>query len=64
MVKQEDFHVHTELVVSVTSSTGIPIDTIYTAKTVWGMLTEMGTNPGRFRGNRVLFIHTGLQVVV
>lgn len=49
----------TELVISVTSATGVPVDTTYTGKTVWGMVSEMATRPGRFRGNRVLFIHTG-----
>lgn len=48
-----------ELVISVTSATGVPVDTTYTGKTVWAMVSEMATSPGRFRGNRVLFIHTG-----
>lgn len=51
--------VSAELVVSVTSATGVPVDTTYTGKAVWGMVTEMATSPGRFRGSRVLFIHTG-----
>lgn len=48
-----------EMVISVTSATGVPVDTTYTGKTVWAMVSEMATSPGRFRGNRVLFIHTG-----
>ena len=49
-----------ELVISVASETGVTVDTIYTGKTVWGMTNEMRSHPQRFRGNRVLFIHTGM----
>ena len=52
-----------ELVLSVIRETGVTVDVIYTGKTVWGMLSEMRTNPGRFRGNRILFIHTGMIIV-
>ena len=45
---------------SVASETGVILDTIYTGKAVLGMLSEMRVNPDRFRGNRILFINTGL----
>ena len=51
-----------ELVVSVASESGVILDTNYTGKAVLGMLSEMRVNPRRFRGNRVLFINTGVCV--
>ena len=51
-----------ELVIAVMSETGIAVDTTFTAKAVLGMLCEMKTRPDRFRGNRILFIHTGLDL--
>ena len=42
--------------------TGISLDPVYTLKGVRGMLGEMTTNPARFQGKRVLFIHTGKGV--
>ena len=50
------------MVISVVSETGIVVDTTYTAKAVLGMMCEMNTRPGHFRGNRILFIHTGLDL--
>ena len=46
------------------SATGIVLDHVYTVKTVIGMLTEMKTNPSRFKGRRILYIHTGVCVCV
>ena len=45
--------------ISVASETGVILDTLYTGKTMLGMLSEMRVNPHRFRGNRILFINTG-----
>ena len=39
--------------------TGIMCDPVYTGKAVNGLLNELKTNPQRFKGNRILFIHTG-----
>ena len=47
------------MVVDVSSATGVMLDPVYTVKTVHGMLSEMRNNPSRFRGRRVLYIHTG-----
>ena len=48
-----------EPVVSIFGTTGIALDTVFTGKAVLGMLSEMKRCPSRFRGNRILFIHTG-----
>lgn len=41
------------------STTGIMLDPVYTVKAVKGMLEEMTHRPERFKGRRVLFVHTG-----
>ena len=46
------------------SETGVILDTIYTGKAVLGMLSEMRVNPHRFRGNRILFINTGVSIAI
>ena len=52
-----------ELIVSVPSETGVPIDPVYNAKCVRGMLTEMSLRPERFKGSRVLYIHSGEAII-
>ncbi|PFX26633.1 putative 1-aminocyclopropane-1-carboxylate deaminase [Stylophora pistillata] len=52
---QEDL----EYILEISSSTGVLLDPVYNIKTVRGMLAEMTNNPKRFKGNRILFIHTG-----
>ena len=42
-------------------ATGLTLDPCYTLKGVRGMLSEMQTNPARFQGNKVLYIHTGMH---
>ena len=49
------------LLKEISTTTGIILDTTFTLKTVKGMLCEMKTNPTRFKGHRILFIHTGLS---
>ena len=39
--------------------TGIVLEPVYTLKGVQGMLGELNSNPGRFAGKRILYIHTG-----
>ena len=46
-------------VLDVARKTGIILDPIYTGKAAMKMLDEMRTNPTRFKGRRILFIHTG-----
>ena len=35
------------------------LDRVYSAKAAHGMVMEMQNNPGRFKGTRILFLHTG-----
>lgn len=43
----------------VSSTTGILLDPVYTGKAAKGLAYELVNNCDRFKGNRVLFIHTG-----
>lgn len=43
----------------ISSTTGIICDPVYTWKGLNGLLSEFETNRQRFKGERVLFIHTG-----
>ncbi|KAL5005385.1 hypothetical protein ScPMuIL_018841 [Solemya velum] len=43
----------------VSSTTGIMVDPVYTGKAVRGLVQELNKNPHRFKGRRVLFLHTG-----
>ncbi|XP_066914032.1 uncharacterized protein [Clytia hemisphaerica] len=48
-----------DTLVEICQTTGVLLDSVYTVKAVKGMVTEMNDNPKRFKGNRVLFLHTG-----
>ena len=48
-----------ELLVSIAQSTGIVLDPVYTLKAARGMIKEIDLNPSRFKGKKVLFLHTG-----
>jgi len=48
-----------DMLVETCQSTGILLDYCYSMKAVKGMLNEMTNNPQRFKGHRILFIHTG-----
>jgi 1-aminocyclopropane-1-carboxylate deaminase/D-cysteine desulfhydrase-like pyridoxal-dependent ACC family enzyme len=48
-----------EYLIEVSTQTGIVLDTTFTLPAMVGMMREMRENPGRFKGHRVLFIHTG-----
>lgn len=48
-----------KLLTEISSQTGLILDRVYTLKAVKGMLTELQQNPSRFKGKRVLFLHTG-----
>ena len=45
-------------------NTGLSLDPTFTAKAFRGMITEMNENPTSFKGRRVLFIHTGMYIIV
>lgn len=47
------------LIAETASSTGIILDPVYTGKAFRGMLTELEKKSSRFRGGKLLFIHTG-----
>jgi len=49
-----------DFVVAVARSTGILLDPTYTGKAANGLLKELTNNPHRFRGRRILFLHTGI----
>nr|XP_002735695.1 PREDICTED: probable 1-aminocyclopropane-1-carboxylate deaminase-like [Saccoglossus kowalevskii] len=40
-------------------TTGIVLDPVYTGKAARGAVEEMKNNPGRFKGKKVLFLHSG-----
>lgn len=44
---------------AIARETGILVDQGYVGKGIKGLLSELTTNPGRFKGNRILFVHTG-----
>jgi len=46
-------------VISIAALTGIILDLTYTNKAVKGLLNELRVNPTRFKGKRILYIHTG-----
>ena len=48
-----------EDIVEISTTTGIMVDPVYNVKSIRRMLHEMNTNPGRFKGHRILYIHTG-----
>ncbi|XP_052766596.1 uncharacterized protein LOC128207599 [Mya arenaria] len=48
-----------EYITRVSSSTGILLDPYYTGKAALGLARELRDNPGRFKGTRILFVHTG-----
>ncbi|XP_020914466.1 putative D-cysteine desulfhydrase 1, mitochondrial isoform X2 [Exaiptasia diaphana] len=48
-----------EHLVQIACETGITLDPIYTLKSARGMLAEMKDNPCRYKGKKVLFMHTG-----
>lgn len=41
------------------ATTGVVLDPTYTGKAVRGLVSELNKNPSRFKGNQILFIHTG-----
>lgn len=48
-----------DFICQVATSTGVLLDPSYTGKAALGMVKEMQKNPSRFKGNRILFLHTG-----
>ena len=48
-----------EQLIAIAATTGVVLDPTYTLKGVQGLLGEMEKNPARFKGKRILHIHTG-----
>lgn len=44
---------------TIATKTGILCDPVYVGKGVKGLISELNSNPGRFQGERILFLHTG-----
>lgn len=55
-------YIITEQLVTIAATTGIILDPTYTLKGVQGLLGEMEKNPARFKGKRILHIHTGMYI--
>ena len=51
-------------IIEISRTTGILLDPVYNIKAIRGMITEMKNNPRRFKGQRILYIHTGKSAVV
>ena len=41
------------------SESGIILDRVYTGKAMYGLMHEVQSNPKRFQGKKILFVHTG-----
>ena len=52
-----------DFVLDVAAKTGVILDPVYTGKTALGLVRELNHNRGRFKGNRILFIHTGKAAI-
>ena len=50
-----------DFITETSSSTGILLDPYYTGKGAMGMVRELSLRPERFKGKRILFIHTGIN---
>ncbi|XP_045215998.1 uncharacterized protein LOC123566167 [Mercenaria mercenaria] len=48
-----------DFIVKISSTTGIMLDPVYTGKAVKGLMHELHSNPDMFKGDRILFLHTG-----
>lgn len=51
-----------DFIIEVSKTTGIILDPTYSGKAVYGFVQELNKNPKRFKGNRILYIHTGKGV--
>ncbi len=48
-----------ELLRNVAHQTSVILDPVYTGKGYYGLTQELSKNPTQFRGDRILFVHTG-----
>lgn len=55
-ISTEDDH---NLYKTIATTTGIICDPVYVGKGAKGLISELNSNPARFQGERILFLHTG-----
>eukprot|EP01135_Chromosphaera_perkinsii_P008435 Nk52_evm3s1360 gene=Nk52_evmTU3s1360 len=48
-----------EFIDEVSRETGVILDPVYTGKAAYGLVKEVQKNPGQFKGNKIMFLHTG-----
>uniref|UniRef100_A0A0E0CS40 Tryptophan synthase beta chain-like PALP domain-containing protein n=1 Tax=Oryza meridionalis TaxID=40149 RepID=A0A0E0CS40_9ORYZ len=48
-----------KFVKDIATATGIVLDPVYSGKAAYGMLKDMGANPTKWKGRKILFVHTG-----
>ena len=48
-----------KFVKDIATATGIVLDPVYSGKAAYGMLKDMGANPAKWEGRKILFVHTG-----
>lgn len=53
------FILHTEFICNVAISTGVVLDATYTGKAAYHLVKQLQENPERFKGRKILFVHTG-----
>ncbi|XP_078587160.1 uncharacterized protein LOC144868620 [Branchiostoma floridae x Branchiostoma japonicum] len=58
-VGDDDVQKDYDVVIDVAMETGVILDPHYGARAVRGLLRQVNTNRHRFKGNRLLYIHTG-----
>ena len=57
------FNKTSENIIEISRTTGVLVDPVYNIKAIRGMLTEMKNNPGRFKGKRILYVHTSTRLI-
>ncbi|WOL20165.1 D-cysteine desulfhydrase 1, mitochondrial [Canna indica] len=48
-----------KFVKDIAAATGVVLDPVYSGKAAYGMLKDMAANPTKWKGRKILFIHTG-----
>lgn len=48
-----------ELIIKVAQHTGVVVDPTYTGKALYGLIHEIKADPEKWKGKKVLFLHTG-----
>ncbi|KAG2654372.1 hypothetical protein PVAP13_1NG484200 [Panicum virgatum] len=48
-----------KFVKDIAAATGIVLDPVYSGKAAYGLLKDMADNPAKWKGRKILFVHTG-----